>query len=77
VHGNGIQAKFASAVGEDGGQYLVYIPHFSEHIISFEIIESTSSQSINLMLEAVGIAILTIVILMLIVIKIGKFKKEE
>jgi hypothetical protein len=77
IHGNGTEAKFAAAIGEDGGQYLVYIPHFSEHIISFEIVGLASSQSVNFMVGAVGIAILTVVLLMLIIIKIGKFKKEE
>ena len=32
IKGNGTEAKYAAAIGEDGGQYLVYIPHFSEHI---------------------------------------------
>lgn len=77
IHGNGSEAKFAAAVGEDGGQYIVYIPHFSEHLISFEIVEVDTTQSMSLLIGAVGIAILTVVILMLIVIKIGKFKKEE
>ena len=77
IHGNGTQAKFAAAIGEDGGQYLVYIPHFSEHLISFEIVELTTSQSIDFMIGAIGLAILTVVILMLIVIRIGKYRKKE
>jgi hypothetical protein len=75
IHGNGSEAKFAAAVGEDGGQYIVYIPHFSEHLISFEIVEVVTTQSISFLIGAVGIAILTVVILILIAIKIGKFKK--
>ena len=39
IKGIGTEAKFAAAIGEDGGQYLVYIPHFSDHMITFEIID--------------------------------------
>lgn len=77
INGNGTEAKYAAAIGEDGGQYLVYIPHFSEHIISLEIIDLTTSQSVDFIIGAIGVAILTVLILILVVIKIGKFKNED
>lgn len=77
INGNGTVAKYAAAIGEDGGQYLVYIPHFSEHIISLEIIDITTSQSANFIIGAIGIALLTVIILILVAIKIGKRKDEE
>jgi hypothetical protein len=77
ISGNSTQAKYTAAIGGDGGQYLVYIPHFSEHLISFEIIEVATDQSLGFIVEAIGIAIVTVAILILVTIKIGKFKKEK
>ncbi|MCK5561015.1 MAG: hypothetical protein KAJ51_10495, partial [Thermoplasmata archaeon] len=77
ISGNSTQAKYTAAIGEDGGQYLVYIPHFSEHLISFEIIDVATGQSLSFIVEAIGVAILTVAILILVVVKIGKLKKEK
>ncbi len=74
INGNGTGAKYTAAIGEDGGQYLVYIPHFSEHMISFEILDVTTSQSMDFMIGAIGIAILTVLILVVVVFKIRKLE---
>lgn len=76
INGTGTEALYASAIGENGGQYLVYIPHFSEHLITFEIVDIQSSQSVDFMLGAVGIGLLTVLVLVIVVIKIGNFKKD-
>lgn len=76
IQGNTTQAKYAAAIGDDGGQFLVYIPHFSEHLISFEIIDASTSQTLDFMIGAIGIAMLTILILIVVIIRIGKFENE-
>jgi len=76
INGTGSEAKYAAAIGESGGQYLVYIPHFSEHLITFEIVDVQSSQSMDFIVGAIGIGLLTILALILVVIKIGKFKNN-
>jgi len=76
IHGNTTQAKYATAIGDDGGQYILYIPHFSEHLISFEIINTPSSQTMDFIIGAIGIAILTILILIVVIIRIGKFEND-
>jgi len=76
IQGNTTQAKYATAIGDDGGQFLVYIPHFSEHLISFELINVPVTQTMDFIIGAIGIAILTLLILIVVVIKIGKFKND-
>ena len=36
IAGESTEAKYVGEVGEGGAQFLVYIPHFSEHIIEIE-----------------------------------------
>jgi hypothetical protein len=36
ISAKGTEAKYINEVGEGGAQFLVYIPHFSEHIIEIE-----------------------------------------
>jgi competence protein ComGC len=76
IKGNSTMAMYAKALGEDGGQFIVYIPHFSEHTITFEIIEIAASTSMNFIVVAIGTAILTIFILVVIVVKVKKYKNQ-
>jgi hypothetical protein len=76
IVGEGTQAKYALALGEDGGQYIIYIPHFSEHVISIEVVGITESEAVSFISAAIGAAFSTIIILILIVVRIGKFKRE-
>lgn len=76
INGNKTEAQYAAAIGEDGGQFVVYIPHFSEHLISFEIVNLSQSQSIDLIIGAVGIALLTILLLVLWIVRTGKYSKD-
>ena len=75
IDGEGSEAQWTAVIGEDGGQYLVYIPHFSEHIITLEILDLTDKEATNYLLTAFGAGILTILVLVLIVVKIGKFRE--
>lgn len=36
IEAKGTEAKYIGASGEGGAQFLIYIPHFSEHIIEIE-----------------------------------------
>ena len=76
IDGEGVEAQYAAAIGEDGGQYIVYIPHFSEHVITLEIIGVTESEAASFISAAIGAAFLTIIVLILIVVRIGKFKRD-
>ncbi|WP_455392897.1 hypothetical protein [[Eubacterium] cellulosolvens] len=76
IDGQGTEAQFTSVIGEEGGQYIVYIPHFSDHIITFEIIGVTESEAVTFITAAIGAAFLTIFILILIIVKMGKFKSD-
>ena len=75
IDGEGTEAQFAAVIGDDGGQFIIYIPHFSEHTITIEAIGVTESEAANFILGAVGAAIFTIIIFVLIVVKIGKYRK--
>jgi hypothetical protein len=75
VDGEGTEAQYTFALGEDGGQYIIYIPHFSEHIITLEILDSIDDEEARIPILALSAAILTIVLLILIVVRIGKFRE--
>jgi hypothetical protein len=74
VKGNGTQAKYAGEVGEGGAQFLVYIPHFSEHIIEIESLTELAEEHLfsDSNYAVMGFAILTLVGLSGHVYKIGK-----
>ncbi len=76
IDGQGIEAQFAAVIGDDGGQYIVYIPHFSEHVITIEVVGITESEDVSFISAAIGAAFLTIIILILVVVRIGKYKRE-
>jgi acetyl-CoA acetyltransferase len=76
IMGNSTQAKYAKALGEDGGQYILYIPHFSEHVITIETVGITGSQSSNLILGSIAAAMITILILGIVVVNISKNKNS-
>ncbi len=76
VFGNGTEAKYAKAVGTGGSQYVVYIPHFSEHIITIETVGQSTTSSISLISAAIGASLITIGILILVAIKSGKYRKH-
>jgi hypothetical protein len=76
VSAEGTQAKYAKAVGEDGGQFVVYIPHFSEHVITFEVLDAGSTSSISLISLAIGAAFITLVILVIIAVRTRKNRDE-
>ena len=75
LDGQGNKAVYAVAVGEGGGQYLIYIPHFSEHVITLEALGISGEEAAEFLLMAFGAAIITVVILILIVVKIGKYRE--
>ncbi len=75
LDGKGTQAQFATELGEDGGQFIIYIPHFSEHVITLENLELTKDEVSNFLLAAFGAGILTVFVLILIVVRIGKYRK--
>lgn len=67
----GEQASYVEAVGEGGSQFLVYIPHFSEHIIEIEsLFEEELFTGTNF--AVMGISILALVGLSGHIYKIGK-----
>ena len=73
LDGKGTEAQYASAVGESGGQYIIYIPHFSEHIITLEAVGFESEQA-SIPLIGLGAAIITVILLILVVFRIGKYR---
>jgi len=75
INGEGVEAKYATALGEDGSQFIIYIPHFSEHIISFELIDITDEKTTDFILGALGAAMLTIIVMILIIVRIGKYRE--
>jgi hypothetical protein len=72
LDGNGEEAQYAMALGESGGQYIVYIPHFSEHVIT---IESFIEPEEAIPLIGLGAAIITIILLVIVIFRIGKYRK--
>ncbi len=77
IDGSGTNAQYAKAIGEDGSQYVIYIPHFSEHTITFEILGSkAAAESVSLVSVAIGAAVITIVILVILIAGAGKFRKN-
>jgi hypothetical protein len=76
ISSQGSEAKYAKALGEDGGQYVVYIPHFSEHEITFEVLDASSSSYISFMFLAIGAAFITLVILVIAACGTGKYRKD-
>jgi hypothetical protein len=70
----GEQARYVETVEEGGSQFLVYIPHFSEHIIEIEsLFEGELFTGTNY--AVMGISILTLVGLSGHIYKIGKNRK--
>jgi hypothetical protein len=74
LEGQGIQARYVGAYGEGGTQFLVYIPHFSEHIIEIEslvpLVEEVLFTETNFVV--MGFGIVTLIGLSGHVYKIGK-----
>ncbi|WP_455391525.1 hypothetical protein, partial [[Eubacterium] cellulosolvens] len=75
VNGKGTEAIYAAAIGESGGQYLIYIPHFSEHIITLESLDFADEETKDFLVMAFGAAMVTVIVLILIVVRIGKYRK--
>jgi hypothetical protein len=71
---NGTQAKYTAAFGNGGAQFLVYIPHFSEHTIEIEsLVELTQKELFTQTnLVVAGLSILTLIGISLHIYKIGK-----
>jgi hypothetical protein len=77
ISGNGKEAKYVGEMGEGGAQFLIYIPHFSEHIIEIESLYETAKEEL---FSASNYAVMGFAILALIgisghVYKIGKSRK--
>jgi hypothetical protein len=72
MDGVGYNAQYTTAIGEDGGQFMFYIPHFSEHMITIETAAESGAASTNFILGAVGAGLLTVLILVIIIVKIKK-----
>ncbi len=74
MNAKGEQAKYVGVIGEGGAQFLVYIPHFSEHTITIEsLIDQAKEElftSTNYMV--IGIGILALIGLTGYIFKIGK-----
>jgi hypothetical protein len=67
----GEQARYIEAVGEGGSQFLVYIPHFSEHVIEIEsLFEEELFTRTNM--AVMGISIVALLGLSGHIYKIGK-----
>jgi hypothetical protein len=75
LDGEGNIAQYSMSVGETGGQYLVYIPHFSEHTITIEALNGIESEKVQIPLAAIGAALMTLVILALVVVRLGKYRR--
>ncbi len=71
---NGTQAKYIAAFGDGGAQFLVYIPHFSVHIIEIEsLLEQVKEELFTgTNFVVMGIGIVTLIGLSGHVYKIGK-----
>ncbi len=76
LEGNSSQAMYVGAFGEGGAQFLVYIPHFSEHIIEIEslvpLVEEVLFTQSNYVV--MGLGILALIGLSGYVYKVGKSK---
>jgi hypothetical protein len=74
VQGNGTQAKYAGETSEGGAQFLVYIPHFSEHIIEIESLIPLEEEELftGTNFAVMGLSILALVGLSAHVYSIGK-----
>jgi hypothetical protein len=74
LEAQGSQARYVGAFGEGGAQLLVYIPHFSEHIIEIEslvpLVEEVLFTQTNYVV--MGLSILALIGLSGYVYKIGK-----
>ena len=74
LEAQGIQARYVGAFGEGGAQFLVYIPHFSEHIIEIEslvpLVEEVLFTETNYVV--IGLSVLALIGLSGHVYKIGK-----
>jgi hypothetical protein len=58
----GTQAKYAGEIGEGGAQFMVYIPHFSEHVIEIQSTLKEAEEELftptNFMVMGIGIVAL-------------------
>jgi hypothetical protein len=70
----GTQARYVGEVGNGGAQFMVYIPHFSEHVIEIESVVKDAQKELftptNFMV--MGIGVLALVGLGGYIFKIGK-----
>ena len=71
---NGSQAKYTASFGDGGAQFLVYIPHFSEHTIEIESLVEFAEKELftGTHLLVSGLGILILIGLSLHIYKIGK-----
>ncbi|UCE38758.1 MAG: hypothetical protein JSW00_05885, partial [Thermoplasmata archaeon] len=74
IAGEGVKAKYAGEIGEGGAQFLVYIPHFSEHIIEIESMVDQVKEELFTQTNYVvmGFSILALIGLTGHIYKIGK-----
>lgn len=70
----GAEAKYVWAFGEGGAQFLIYIPHFSEHIIEIESLLEQAKQELFTKTNYVvmGIGVIALIGLSGHIYKIGK-----
>ena len=76
VAGKGAQAKYVGEIGDGGAQFLVYIPHFSEHIIEIESLTELVKEELFTKTNYIvmGFSILALVGLSGHIYRIGKSK---
>jgi hypothetical protein len=74
IESRGTEAKYFEAVGEGGAQFLVYIPHFSEHIIEIESLLEQAKEELFTRTNylVMGFSILALLGLTGYIYKIGK-----
>ncbi|UCE74874.1 MAG: hypothetical protein JSV56_04015 [Methanomassiliicoccales archaeon] len=73
LEGQGPQAMYMGAFEEEGAQFLVYIPHFSEHIIEIEsLLELEEELFTGTNFVVMGFGIVTLIGLSGHIYKIGK-----
>jgi hypothetical protein len=77
IEASGTEAKYFEAVGEGGAQFLVYIPHFSEHIIEIESLLEQAKEELFTRTNylVMGFSILALMGLTGYIYKIGKSRK--